>query len=328
MQPRLGIEDTNMARRALLVGIDTYHHLPQLQGAAADAYAMRDLICRHDNGEPNYHARVVTNPSNQMITHERMVGLLEHLFDAPGDEVLFFFAGHGMTSAVGGYICTSEANHALPGLAMNEIVVRANKSKAREVLIILDCCYSGIIGDSPYDKKLDQLHEGRTLLAASRPSQRATEKLGHGVFTRLLVDGLHGGAADILGNVTAADLYAYADQALDAWEQRPVYKSYTTAFSTVRKCTPMVSYQTLRAMLDLFDDEDCHLRLDETFEEMHAMASPENVANFYRLKELRNGGLLYPVDHPDLYWAAVRGGRVALTMRGKRYWRVAKKQLI
>ena len=57
----------------------------------------------------------------------------------------------------------------------------------------------------------------------------------HGVFTGLLLQALHGGAANILGKITPGSLYAFVDNALDAWEQRPVFKTNVSQFIVVPK---------------------------------------------------------------------------------------------
>jgi len=59
-----------------------------------------------------------------------------------------------------------------------------------------------------------------SLLTASRGEQVSVEDAGGGIFTSLVVDALQGGAADILGDVTAPSVYAYLEAALGAWDQR------------------------------------------------------------------------------------------------------------
>jgi len=59
-----------------------------------------------------------------------------------------------------------------------------------------------------------------SLLTQVAVSKFPVEDAGGGIFTSLVVDALQGGAADILGDVTAPSVYAYLEAALGAWDQR------------------------------------------------------------------------------------------------------------
>ena len=72
------------------------------------------------------------------------------------------------------------------------------------------------------------------------------------MFTSLVVDALDGGAADLLGAVTAASVYAYVEAALGAWEQRPLFKANVSRLLPLRKCIPPVETQLLRRLPELF----------------------------------------------------------------------------
>jgi hypothetical protein len=62
------------------------------------------------------------------------------------------------------------------------------------------------------------LRGGLSILTASRSSRSSLELGERGLFTELVCSALDGGAADILGNVTVASIYAYVDQAFGAWD--------------------------------------------------------------------------------------------------------------
>lgn len=53
---------------------------------------------------------------------------------------------------------------------------------------------------------------------------------GHGVFTDLLLQALQGGAANITGQITPGSVYAYIDQALGEWKQKPIFKTNIKRF--------------------------------------------------------------------------------------------------
>lgn len=75
----------------------------------------------------------------------------------------------------------------------------------------MDSCFSGGMGDNPFDGMNAVLSKGLTILSATRPEETALEIAGHGVFTTLLCSALNGGAADLLGHITPGSIYALQD---------------------------------------------------------------------------------------------------------------------
>lgn len=320
-----------MGRRALLVGIDEYQDpgIAKLSGAVADATAMRDVLARNEDGSPNYDCRLLVNPGSQSITRAQLSAIWRELFADGPDAALFFFSGHGTTTQLGGYLVTHDASPRDPGLPMNDLLQMANQSKAREVLLILDCCFSGSLGNPPnlqsgLVEAQAQLREGVTILAASRPTQAAKEIGGQGVFTELVVGALSGGAADVRGRVSAAAIYAYVEQALGGWYQRPLYKSHANKLSPVRLCKAHVDDPTLRQLPTWFPTVGARLRLAPSYEHTDPAARPEDVAVFKKLQCLRDAGLLRATDGMDFYYAALGSKEVSLTPLGQYYWRLAK----
>jgi uncharacterized caspase-like protein len=192
---------------------------------------------------------------------------LEELFSNDGDIAFFYFSGHGTANNLGGFLVTQDACRYDEGLPMNQIITLANKSRVREIVIMLDCCHSGALGNLPeIDNMSVQLREGISVLSASRSTQVAVETGGGGVFTSLVVDALTGGASDVLGNVTIASIMAYVDQALGPWEQRPVFKSHVSKLSPIRKCKPSVGAEILRKLPTYFPTNAFEYPLDPSYE--------------------------------------------------------------
>ena len=135
------------------------------------------------------------------------------------------------------------------GVSMDDILNLANRSAARDKVIILDCCHSGAAGTpSVTGSTLAQLSEGLSVLTASRDSEFAVEVDGSGIFTSLVVDALRGGASDVRGNITSGSIYAYVDEALGAWDQRPMFRTNVTRFTAIRTVPPKVPLPTLRKL--------------------------------------------------------------------------------
>jgi uncharacterized caspase-like protein len=218
-------------RIALIVGINYYEHGNPLFGCVDDAYSVKSVLERHDGGAVNFDCRLLTGtgPTSSVLRSD-LKDHIEKLFNTDAEVALLFFAGHGHIEASGGYILTSDSRRGDEGVSLSEILTLANASPAKNKVIILDSCHSGIAGSPPGSDQLAALSEGLTVLTASTKDQYATEKNGRGVFTTLLVDALNGSAANLTGDITPGSVYAHIDQSLGAWEQRPVFKTNVKQF--------------------------------------------------------------------------------------------------
>ncbi|MCI0494284.1 caspase family protein, partial [candidate division KSB1 bacterium] len=94
-------------RRALLVGIDNYEH-SALTGCVNDANSMRDLLARHEDGEPNFDCKLLTAPDDY-VSKSFLREQMEVLFGNEADVALFYFAGHGTYDNLDGYLVTQDA---------------------------------------------------------------------------------------------------------------------------------------------------------------------------------------------------------------------------
>jgi len=322
-----------VARRALIVGINTYDGGNDLHACVADAEAMVEVLSRHKDSERNFDCVSFLDRTDDgsPITRPKLRAALNELFNFDGD-VLLYFSGHGFLSKTGGLLCTSDATKDDWGIPMQEVVDLAMLSPARQVLLILDCCHSGDIASAAMNKDagkspLATLRENMTVIGASRATEGAIEAGGHGLFTGALLDALEGGAADHMGFVTAPALYAYVSRRFTAWDQRPVYKTNATDVLTVRECEPLIERMKLRQLTSYFPKADHKYRLDPEYEpedEFGNVKEPvnkEKVAIAQLFKAYRDAGLLRPSDPQlQLYWVARRSETVQLTPRGQECW--------
>jgi uncharacterized caspase-like protein len=273
--------DTN--KRAILVGIDHYQNMNQLTGCVADAQCMRELLAHHADGSPNYDCRLVTSADGPAVTREYLRSQWHNLFDNFDGHILFHFSGHGTPTRAGGVIVTQDGTRGDPGLSMEELLALASRSPAKSVLLLIDCCYAGLTGDPTLlqgggtGPGQALIREGLTILAAARSTETAHEAAGNGVFTKLLLGALAGGAADVRGRVSAASIYAYVEQALGSWDQRPMYKSYADHLPPVRLCKPCVPDSILRQLPSLFAEVDSLYRLDRSYEHTEPTAKAAHV---------------------------------------------------
>lgn len=312
-------------RRALLVGIDDYPSSP-LTGCVNDAVSVASVLETHGDGSPNFGTKLVTS-STEPIERSSLRESVETLFAGDCDVALFYFSGHGFIGNTGAYLVTPDAKSYDEGVPMDTVLTLANNSKAKSRVILLDCCYSGAFGTPMVaGGTVAQLSEGLTVLTASRDSEPAMEIGGSGVFTSLVVDALRGGAADLRGHVTPGSIYAYVDQALGPWDQRPIFKTNVTQFTSLREVTPPVPLATLRKLPDYFVEPQAEFALSPEYEFTDESHDPEKVAVFKDLQKMQSVGLVVPVDEEFMYFAAMNSKGCRLTAMGYQYWRLAKEK--
>ncbi len=331
-------------RRALIVGVDHYGDYP-LSGCIADAQALAGVLRRNSDGSRNWDISLVTSSTDlKAVTRPRLREHLTRLFDnSRGCELLFFFAGHGASTLWGTEFVTQDGVTDSLGVSMDDLLTLANNSPAHSVTLILDCCFSGGAGApavlqesgtaEAFRLSRALLREGVTVLAASRPTEPAAEAAGHGAFTRVLLEGLEGGASDHLGKVTAQSLYAYASPYFDAWQQRPTFKSHVTEPTLLRVGPPWIDVKLLRQLPDHFATADTRLRLTPEHEGEGRPLPSEDAGTpaqrqFDYLGRLRNANLATSDNNRAFYWAALESGDVYLTSLGKYFWRLAARGVL
>lgn len=314
-------------KRALIVGIDNYPNAP-LTGCVNDASAVAAVIESNGDGSPNFDVKLITSPSEQ-IDKSSLKGAIKTLFEGECDKAFFYFSGHGFVDSTGGCLVTPDYSENDEGIPMDYILNLANKSKAKDKIVILDCCNSGSFGSPELTGgKISQLAEGLSILTASRGTESALEINGRGVFTSLLVDALQGGAADLRGHVTPGSIYAYVDQALGAWDQRPIFKTNVSKFTSLRTINPPVPLEVLRKITEYFPSPESEHELNPSYEFTDNSADEENVKIFKNLQKFESVGLVVPVNEEHMYFAAMNSKSCRLTALGYQYWRlVTEKRL-
>lgn len=320
-------------RKALVVGINYYEHIPGLYGCVDDAHAVKSVLERNSDGTVNFAVKLLsgTGPTDQVLRSE----LREHvrdLFSGECETALFYFAGHGYIEATGGYLIASDAKAGDEGLPLADVLTYANQCNIRNRIIVLDSCHSGIAGASPSAPTSAELKEGITILTASTAEQYATEKNGAGVFTTLFVDALNGAAGNLVGDVTPGSVYAHIDQSLGPWDQRPVFKTNVKSFVSLRKVQPPISLSELQRITEFFPSSGFELRLDPSFEPERqnqdlAIPSPNpvNTAKFAILQKYNHVNLVVPVDAPHMWHAAMGSKACKLTVLGEHYRRLVEQ---
>ncbi|WP_316216646.1 caspase family protein [Bradyrhizobium sp. SZCCHNR3003] len=328
-------------RKALVVGIDYYDRINGLSGCVNDAHAVKAMLDRNADGSINFGTRlIVCNGPSDLVTKRDLKSAARELFTGDADISLFYFAGHGYIEDTGGFLCAADSETGDDGFALNELMALANESPAKNKLIVLDSCHSGVTAQRSDNKGLAEIKDGMTILTASTAYQYAKEVPGGGagVFTNLFVDALGGAAANLIGEVTPGGVYAHIDQSLGPWAQRPVFKTNVKTFVSLRKVKPPLELADLQRIAEFFPTPGHEFKLDPTFEPERTKEQagdpsipppePKNVAIFKILQKYNRVNLLVPNHAPHMWHAAMENRSCSLTALGEHYRRLVADGLI
>lgn len=238
---------------AVIIGINDYAHISPLQYAVNDARAFyRQLVDRLRIPEENI---TLLLDKDAELTRLRSV-LGTQLKNRAGEEdmVILYFAGHGATErdvmspdgdGLEKYLLPHGADMKdlyATALPMREIQHIFNRIRSQRLVFIVDSCYSGAGGGRTIsmaglranisDAFMERIASGRgrVILSASGANEvsQEDEKLGHGVFTYYLLEGLRGPAdTDGDGLITVDEAYSYVSRRVPqatGQEQNPVKK--------------------------------------------------------------------------------------------------------
>lgn len=306
-------------KRALLVGVDDYTNFNALGGCVNDVHALEPLLARNDNGTVNFNCQVRVVPD--AVTRDGLLRDVRALLGAGADVALLYFAGHGAGEGNDVALCTHDGTNLTPGVQLSEILGLVQSSAVREVIVMLDCCFSGAAGQVPQlGPDLAVIRNGLTILAASRADQTSAETAaGRGLFSTYLCGGLEGGAADVMGRVTVAGLYAHLDESFGPWDQRPVLRANVDRLHELRRCAAAVPLEYLQRLCELFPTPRFEIPLDPSYEPDASPPHPEHEKVFTLLQACRAAKLVEPVDAEHMYFAAIHSKSCRLTPLGRHY---------
>ena len=238
---------------AVVIGIDTYPNVRQLNCAVNDAQAFYQHLVHYNNIPPENVTLLINQEAN--LTKLRST-LGTHLKNKAGreDMVIIYFAGHGATErdmmspdgdGLEKYLLPYDADPKdlyASALPMREISHIFHRIQSERLVFIVDSCYSGASGGrtvsltgiraSLSDAYLDRIAggKGRIILTASGANEVSSEneELHHGIFTYYLLEGLRGKAdTDGDGLIMVDEIYGYVSKRVPqatGQEQHPVKK--------------------------------------------------------------------------------------------------------
>ncbi|MBL8554597.1 MAG: DEAD/DEAH box helicase [Phenylobacterium sp.] len=240
--------------RAAFIGIDRYRdpQVGDLNGATRDARALWAVLTDSIAG---IDARLLTDDGATFATVNQA---LDETLDAAGDDdvVLISFAGHGTPDHRLVVADTSATDIPNTTITMEDLAERFRRSRARAVVMLLDCCFSGGAPARVIDfgvlpraigKPLDDVAgEGRVLFAASAAHQPALEdhQTRHGLFTKAILDHLlTGEPVSITGMVDDVVRAVRANAGRMGYEQTPVMFGMVEGELSLPPCRRGVNYQ-------------------------------------------------------------------------------------
>jgi len=217
----------------LIVGVEDYWQLSDVNGAAANAKAWYRYVT-HTRGVPPSRVRALYN-------EEATVEILRDEIDrkaqqvGPDGTLWFVFIGHGAPSEDGtdGILIGADAQRSVASvydrsLRRGELLSRLGQGSQQHTVVVLDACFSGqnrsgedLVEDlqAYVPNRAAALPANATVLSAAGANQfaGALPGLGRPAFSYLLLGAMRGwGDRDVDGVVTAREAVDYAREAIEA----------------------------------------------------------------------------------------------------------------
>lgn len=224
--------------KALLIGVNKYKDktFRILNNVANDILGIARIL---GNSSVDYGQR---NLLGAEATKDNIIESLEVFFECKNEDTLFlYWAGHGSSDGNGYFIAydTENDNKIDTAVEMSYVKELIEKTNAKAVVVMFDCCYSGTVARDASDfratmeRSLHVIGKGKVIIAACDDYQKAyeLENESHGRFTYHVLQGLKGNAADTLGNVNVFNLYTYVSGEMSKYPdlQTPVFNCTVTS---------------------------------------------------------------------------------------------------
>jgi len=303
----IGHNESSMPLLGAFIGIDKHldHRARDLPGARRDATALWALF---SDSVPKIQAKLLIDAD---ATIEGMRQAFDETLGAagPDDTVIISFSGHGTNDhRIVTHNTTLETLNQT-AIPMSELATRFRESKAKAVLCILDCCFSGkaparVFEESPVPRdpiaSLSMIAgKGRILIAACSDNESAYEHPGgiHGLLTRALLQTLRSAAkpVSLAGTMDEVFKQVRADAARMGVDQTPVW------FGSIEGGFTLPALKPGKHFYKAFP-ETLGAKVDHSFESFEPLGIPSEVREAWKER--------YPAGPNDLQIEAVNEQRV------------------
>jgi hypothetical protein len=212
---------------AIVMGIERYRQkLPNADFAAHDAEIVKEYLAKA-MGYPEENIILLQNDRALKSDLEKYLGKWLANNTEPDSAVFIYFSGHGAPNPKTGeaYLVPYDGDPKFlddTGYPLKRLYENLSRLPAKEVVVVLDACFSGAGGRSviaegarPLVMNLEQTPAPAknmiVITAASGEEISSTyEEKGHGLFTYYFLKGLKGEAEfEKSGGITVRNLYEY-----------------------------------------------------------------------------------------------------------------------
>jgi uncharacterized caspase-like protein len=213
---RLDVKDYYTNSHAIIIGINKYIEESTLSNAENDARAIMNIL------QKKYGFNVMRSLFNQEATGDKISEIFcdtlqERKTIGTKDRVIVYYSGHGKLRTIlgphggemeEGFIVPYDSKREKFGsnISMETIINGCQQCPAKHVLLILDCCYSGLAqiryirSPKPHRATEDYVRdissrESLQILAAGREDEPVSDsgiRPGYSAFTGALLDILEG----------------------------------------------------------------------------------------------------------------------------------------
>lgn len=236
------------------IGANKYQdqNIRDLTGAKRDALALWALF---SDTIPEIDTQILTDAEADVLSIRNAIS--ETLKNATSDdEVILFFSGHGSQDHRLAAYDTQLDDLVNSTVPMQELADLFKESKAKSIICILDCCFSGgapakVLETTPIARDIGNPLEklagkGRMILAASNFDQPSYElgATGHGILTKALIDTLQS-AEDTVNLLSAMGTImeiVRAEASKIGVEQTPVLLNHIEGGFTLPSLKPGANY--------------------------------------------------------------------------------------
>lgn len=208
---------------ALIIGINSYLHTSQLEYACNDADSIASTLIN----DIHFPEKNIVTLKNELASKDTILKVFDNFYHNTDidDQVIFFFAGHGMTinglRGQIGYLIPVDGNpeNFSSLIRWDDLTRYSDQIPAKHILFIMDACYSGLAlqrstppGIQRFISDMLQRY-ARQVITAGKADETVADGGGplgkNSIFTGHLIQGLKGDAADDQGVITANNLMAY-----------------------------------------------------------------------------------------------------------------------
>jgi len=209
---------------ALVIGINEYKHINQLEYARQDAEAIAEILISKFQFSSDKVIKLTDEQATKGAILRNYLQFTKPHIDE-NDRILIFFAGHGHTIPGNrnnvGYLIPVDGklDDISTYIRWDELTRNADLIKAKHIFFIMDACFSGLAitrslsqGCRRYLSNMLQRYS-RQVLTAGKADEVVADANGpipqHSIFTGHLLQALNGGMESPDGIITANAIMAY-----------------------------------------------------------------------------------------------------------------------